>query len=321
MQLRTTEGVPLISVLPDLTKPVLSVDIFYTQQGQIDGEKDDRNNTTARFWHHVAGTSNGGGDGWTGKLPLLSTDKPLWVYANVTYALKETVTAAGYYFNTYSTDVFNLSSLMWMVSPEQLQESGVESTRQPSHRIESFEGDWQKEWYSYKSDAWPRQTHKLHDPQWAAPKDAQLAIDVQSDKPNSFVIGLDDFAAEVELTGGADWQTILLAAADFKDAKGNALTDWQGIKELRLGDQETLKDDDHRHVLGDRWQGDPPKLRDLRWIDLAAEQGPSAGSAASAIRSDVSDSSLVAQHNMTWGRVPHRWQVWLDIESVKGRMK
>ena len=29
-------------------------------------------------------------------LPLLSNDKPLWAYANVMYALDETVTGAGY---------------------------------------------------------------------------------------------------------------------------------------------------------------------------------------------------------------------------------
>ncbi|WP_442505805.1 dienelactone hydrolase family protein [Novipirellula sp. SH528] len=263
LSLKTDDGVPSLLIHPDSSNPFFSVDIFYTQHGQIDSQKDDFKNTKARFWHHVAASEND--KGWAGKLPLLSIDRPLWVYANVTYPLDDTVTGAGYYYGTYSTDQFNLSSLMSMISPAQLQAAGVKATAKRSRVIESFNGDWRQEWFSYQPYSWPRRTHKVYDRKWAAPQGSQLSIEVQSDEPNSFVIGLDDYAAEVKLDGGADWQTIILSPADFENASGGSLADWNGIKELRLGDQETLKDKDQRRSIGKPWQGAPPHMRNLSW--------------------------------------------------------
>ena len=45
-------GDPIANLIVDESREVLSVDIFYTQQGQIDGEKDNSTNTKNRFWHH-----------------------------------------------------------------------------------------------------------------------------------------------------------------------------------------------------------------------------------------------------------------------------
>ena len=65
LTLDANNGVPFFAVLPDVSKPVHSVDVFYTQQGQIDDITDDRINTIARFWHHADATMNG--DRWTTK--------------------------------------------------------------------------------------------------------------------------------------------------------------------------------------------------------------------------------------------------------------
>jgi len=177
LALETDSGIPSFSVTPDASKPVLSVDIFYTQQGQIDGLRDDRNNTIARFWHHAKAKKKG--DTWTADLPLFSTDKPLWVYANVVYPLGKPVTGAGYYYGTYTTDQFNLSSLTAMVMPEELKAAGVQATLKPSLTIESFKGDWEKEWFTYRPAEWARKTHKIYDPQWAAPEGAKLSLEVR----------------------------------------------------------------------------------------------------------------------------------------------
>jgi len=308
LKLDGAAGVPSFAVRPDLSKPVLSVDIFYTQQGRDEGGRHDRENTKARFWRYAAATKQG--DAWTRKLPLFSTDKPLWVYANVTYRLDRTVTGAGYYYGTYSTDQFNLSSLMSMISPAELQAAGVKATLKPSRLIESFDGDWQKHWYSYSPEHWARRTHKIYDPQWAAPKGARLAIDVQSDQPNAFVVGLDGHASEVKLKGGGDWQAVSLSPSDFQDAGGKALTGWKGIRELRLGDQETLraKRQQPRRTFGRPWRGDPPRLRDLRWAEAAAKPGASSGVNPPGVLRDVDHPSLLGQIDMTSDRVPHRWE-------------
>ncbi len=100
-------GVPMFRVQPDRVESVLAVDIYYTQQGQVDGDPDDRENTIARFWRHAS--ANNTEDGWIASLPLFRTDKPLWVYANVVYPLTRPIRGAGYYYRAYKADQFNVS--------------------------------------------------------------------------------------------------------------------------------------------------------------------------------------------------------------------
>lgn len=268
LKVKTENGVPAFSITPDSSRQVLSVDVYYTQQGQNDGKPDDMLNTKARFWHHVAAVKNG--DSWSAELPVHGTDKPLWVYGNIRYPLEQAVTGAGYYYRTYTTQKFNLSSRMQTATPEQLKAAGVKTTPQSSLVIESFEGDWEKEWFTYRPEDWARTTHKLYDPQWAAPPSAKLAFDVLSENPNKLVVGLDHYGAELQLAGGAAWQAFVLSASDFKDASGAAMSGWIGIKELRLAAKDRLisrkEGKEQAVVLGAAWQGPNPKFRNLRWV-------------------------------------------------------
>lgn len=268
LDLKTAAGIPSVTVRPDASQTILGVEVYYTRHGQPDGEKDDMANTKSRFWHHAKATPSA--KGWTAELPLCGTDKPLWVYANVRYPLEKPVQAAGYYYGTYDAEQFSLSSRMLIATPEQLKAAGVKSTLQPSLVIESFADDWQKEWFTYDPKQWPRRTYKLHDPIWQAPAGAKLAIDIRTPQPNQLVIGLDAHAAEIQLHGGQDWQHVVLTPADFRNAVGDPLPDWKGIRQLRLGDRETLRmkegDQEKKVELGAAWQGPHPDFRGLRWL-------------------------------------------------------
>ena len=268
LELKTSDGVPFFSVRPDASKPILAVDVYYTQQGQPEGEKNDHENTMNRFWHHAVATQNG--QTWTAKLPLLSTDKPLWVYANVLYPLETPVTGAGYYYALYTATTFNLSSLMHVATPQRLREAGVRATAKPSLVIETFEGNWEKEWFTYKPEDWVRRTHKIYDDQWQAPPRARLAFEVRSAKPNKMVVGIDGFAAGIVLGGGDQWQSVTLSPSDFQDVDGNPLRGWKDAKELRIGATETLRAKGRGatkpRVLGASWQGPRPEFLKLRWV-------------------------------------------------------
>ncbi|MBL7188024.1 MAG: dienelactone hydrolase family protein [Phycisphaerae bacterium] len=276
LELKTKDGVSVFSVLPDSSKPILAVDIYYTQQGQPEGEKNDMDNTKSRFWHHTVAKRTG--NSWAAKLPLLSTDKPLWVYANVVYRLDTPVTGAGYYYGPYTATTFNLSSTMHVATPGQLEKEGVQATAKPSLVIETFERDWEKEWFAYKLDDWARKTHKVYDERWKAPAHAKLALEVRSAQPNKLVVGIDQYATEIQLSGGSTWQQIVLSSQDFRNITGDKLPDWKGIKELRLGSQETLRpkrgDTSKPLSLGAAWQGSKPEFRSLRWITEKAKYYP-----------------------------------------------
>ena len=222
----------------------------------------------SRFWHHAKAANRG--NVWTARLPLLSTDKPLWVYANLVYPLKKPVAGAGYYYSPYMADRFNLSSPMRMVSPEQFKAAEVHATMQLSLVIETFEDDWRKEWFTYKPEDWARRTHKLYDDRWQTPADATLALEVRSAKTNKMVVGIDEFAAEIALQDGGRWQNVRLSPTDFQDVEGKSLPNWDEVGELRLGATETLRASGRgarkSRVLGASWQGPKPEFRNLRWI-------------------------------------------------------
>ncbi|MFG0287035.1 MAG: dienelactone hydrolase family protein [Rhodopirellula sp. JB044] len=309
LSLRTDDHIPSLSVTPDSSKPILAVDIYYTQQGNPNETIDDRYNPRTRHWHHVAAKQ--GDDEWTGELPLFDTDRPLWAYANVTYPLSEPVTGAGYYYRTYQTDRFNVSSLMSIVTPDELRSSGVKPTLEKSLTIETFDGDWQNEWFSYTPSDWPRRTHKINDNQWSAPTNATLSIEVQSEQPNSLVIGVDAYAAVIELTGGEQWQTIKLDPSDFQNANGENLANWKDIAELRIGYQETLKTKANRKRVGARWKGRAPQLRNLKWQAVAPGKHTTVSirKAPNGPNLHVDFESFLAKFDMRWDRIPHRWEV------------
>ncbi|MCA9021328.1 MAG: dienelactone hydrolase family protein, partial [Planctomycetaceae bacterium] len=178
LTLKTTDGIPRLTVIPDESRTVHSIDVYYTQGGKADEGPEDRLNTMHRFWHHAKPGESVGC--WIAKLPLGNVNQPLWVYANIRYALDEPVSAAGYYYRTYTAESFNVSSLLQMVSPADLQEAGVQITRQPALLIEDFQDHWREEWFSDLSDKWTITTHKLNDGLWQAPPQAELAFEVRA---------------------------------------------------------------------------------------------------------------------------------------------
>jgi len=281
LKLDTADGVPVLTVRPDASKTILSVDVFYTRQGKPDEQPQDRENTMRRFWHHARATEANGR--WTAELPLSDTNRPLWVYANVLYPLENPVTGAGYYYGPYTTQSFNVSSLLQTVSADELRSAKVRATRQPSLLIESFEGDWQREWFTYKPAEWARTTHKIHDDVWKAPAGASLVLDARAKDANTLVVVIDGHAAEVPLRGGGQWQEVVLTPRDFRDAAGASLADWDGIRQLKLAPTERLRPKRgaarKSRSVGKRWRGDAPRFRNLRW-QLAAPTDAKASTAS-----------------------------------------
>lgn len=267
--LNTPGKVPVFNATIDQSKPILYVDVFYTQQQQVAGDPNSYFNTINRFWHYAKATLHG--DKWTAKLPISTTDKPLLAYVNVVYSLDKPVTGAEYYYNIYTANTFNLSSKLCVITPEQLKAAKIKATDKPSLTIETFRKDWQKQWFTYDlGDSWARRTHKLFDDKWKAPAGANLELKVWAEKPNKMVIGIDQYAAEIQLSGNSKWQPVILSPADFHNAGGGTLHNWNGLKELRLGPQETLNEKagegSKTLILGAEWQGKDPKFRNLRWV-------------------------------------------------------
>lgn len=269
LALKTGDGVPEFTIRPDPSRPNLDVAVYYTQQGEPRGEKFDLHNTINRFWHYAPAVKDG--EVWKAKLAMQSDGRPLWVYANVLYPLDSEVAGAGYYYRPYAARTFNLSSTMAIVEAKELKAAGVRLTASPSLEIESFTGDWQRHWFSYQpQESWARSTHRIFDHLWRAPQGAVLSLEVRAQEPNRLVIGMDEFAADVSLHGGEAWQRVVLRSADFVDARGQVMSDWNGRKELRLAPVEQLRATEGQEIkirqVGADWKGPEPAFRNLRWV-------------------------------------------------------
>ena len=268
LTLRTDDGVPTLAIRPDNSQPILSIDVFYTQHGLPDETPRDRERTKHRFWHHADAKKSD--DRWIAKLPIARPDQPLWVYANVLYALESPVTGAGYYYRTYTANSFNLSSVLHMVTPEGLKAANVKAHLQPTRSIENFEDGWEKEWFTYRPESWARSTNKIYDDVYKAPENASLSFGIRAAEANTLVVSVDDYACEVSLNGGDEWQSIVIKLGALSNFDGERLMDFADAKQLRLSPTERLRpkrgSSQQAKTLGGEWLGADPEFRNLVWI-------------------------------------------------------
>ena len=82
------------------------------------------------------------------------------------------------------------------------------------------------------------------------------------------VVRVDDYFAEVQLTGGSDDQAIVLQESSFQNVEGERNLNWATAKELELSPQEIFrgkKDRKKTHQAGAEWREDPPVFQVLKW--------------------------------------------------------
>ena len=258
--LGTGDHVPTFRLLPDASKPVERVSIYYS----LDPEP------RARFWRSAEAQREG--KGWTAKLPLMSLEQPLFAFGNVYYRLDKPE------LPIYSapTPTFAISSLLHNATAEELKRAGAVVTDQPSMVIEDFSHGYQ-DWYRYSVDNphhWQYWTRKINDSKWRGKPNYRLCFDVRSERPNKLVVVLtendfrpyrgrqQDFIAVEDLKGG-DWQTVILRHGDFKTLDGRRLESWEHVDDL--GFRAYYDEGGKIRVGSDRWSGVQPTLRNLRW--------------------------------------------------------
>jgi hypothetical protein len=255
--------VPQFQVTPDDTMPVAEVHIYYS----IDPHPQ------ARFWRSADASQEG--KTWTAMLPIMSSDQPLFAFANVHYRLPRPQPVP----YARPTEAFAISSLMETASPDTLRQAGVKATDKPSLMIDDFSHGW-RDWYLLSPDNphhWQFWTRKITDAKWRGQPGYRLTFDVQTQQANTLIVVLtenffrsyrgrqQDFVAVVELAGGESSHTVILFLSDFKSVKGKeVLRSWANVDVLGL----RAYYDEGDELLGSKaWKGPQPKLRNLRWVE------------------------------------------------------
>ena len=265
---------PQFSVRPDPNRKVRSVEIYFTQQGILQepgGTKDDSRNTKHRFWKFIEPQKDSNSVVWLADLPIFSVERPVWAYANVLYDLDNPIVGAGYYYGTYETKTFNLSSLLQVISPDKLSNSGTSLPKARDFMIEGFDTFWRKDWFAYNLNKWGIRTNKLYEPRYSAPlSTSRLSLEVSSEMTNKMALWLDGYGVELKVLGSSSWQRFSFPLSALKNGEGKSLPSWSGVRELRLDDVEKLElprgNKGSVVKIGSPWVGEPPEFRNLRWI-------------------------------------------------------
>ena len=262
LNLRAADGVPVATLQPDRAGEVANVDIFYSTDPL----------PLTRFWRYAPARRDG--DAWVAACPLMSLDRPLYVFANVFYPLQRKLVM---HRDGKSPERFAISSEERIVSVAELREAGVKATDTTSLLIDDFSSGLVN-WYILEeghASLWKMFTRKLTDAKWRGPDGARLLLDVKTTQDNSltFTVHCNDwdafpgqpkgkFAVTKKLPASNDWQTVTVSLDELspvEDKKGAAtksspgkLGTWSSVTEFSLG------------AGGHTWRG-PREFRNLRW--------------------------------------------------------
>ena len=270
VNLKTANGIPIASVSPHDVGQVQNVQIFYSINPH----------SLTRFWRRAATAKHR--NNWIAHLPILSTDMPLFVMANVEYPQPQQLIGSRHMGN--SPENFLISSWETIIDPTALKKAGVKAIDRPDRIIQRSFDDW-GDWYQV---SWGNHQHavagtrKLTDPKWRGPDGATLSIDVKDPQGGYFLMAFDvnNWGAYPGLAKGGyycvkalakteDWQTVTIKLSDLKP-RGSGISDrpksWQGITELQIvaglhripGEEKTI-------LSGGTWPG-KRELRNLQWI-------------------------------------------------------
>ena len=259
------DGLARLEVRPDMSATVDRVHILYS----IDPHP------VARFWR-TASAKRQTGDVWMAPLPLLSTDQPLFAFANVHYKLPKPVAVQF----ARPTQTFALTSQLQTAAPKELQAKKILATDKLSNLIDDFSRGFQ-DWYLLSADNphhWQYWTRKITDPKWQGQADEQLTFDVKMEKANQLVVIIKEnffrgyrgrqreLVTVVELPGGDQWQKVSLPAARFQVPDGeDKLSSWEQAD--LLGFRPYYGDRQGKVIGSTRWAGRQPQLRNLRWSE------------------------------------------------------
>ncbi len=259
----TKDAIPMLEVMPDSSQEVAEVHIYYSV------DPDPR----ARFWRS-AETKKAGERLWTGKLPIMSVDQPLFAFANVMYKLNQSESEP----HARPTDGFAISSMLHTFAPKDVAANGASATDKADPMIDDFTHGW-RDWYKLSPDNphhWEFSTRKLTDPKWQGQPGQRLTVEVQAEKPNELVIVLTEnffrqyrgkqreLVAVVKLDGGNESQTVMLEPKDFTTSDGDALSSWSKVDLLSF---RAYYDKGETQLGSKSWLGLQPVFRKLWWQD------------------------------------------------------
>lgn len=272
MELKTSDSVPRVTVIPDNSQPVQRVDIYYSVDPHA----------LTRFWRDAQAKNVG--EQWQAGCPVMQLDQPIFAFANVVYETPEQYRTGSQKAGQGNSDTFAISSRVLAAGPAQLQAAQVKATDKPERLIDDGARGWH-DWYLLNwghAPLWSATTRKLKDPKWRGPDGATLRFEVKCESDNQLVLTFNcnawgamipgkpavDYTVVKKLHASKDWQTVSVTLSELMSTDPEVTTplvDWQTVTEFSISPSgSTIKDGLKVKAEGKAWQG-PREIRNLRW--------------------------------------------------------
>jgi len=268
--LKADDGIPEVTLQPDNPDDVVKVHVYYSVDPHC----------LTRFWRTATATRSG--NAWSAKCPVISTDMPLFVMANVYYPLEKQITGPAW--NRRSPETFVVSSRGLDFDPPDLKAAGVVATDKPERLIQADFHSWQ-DWYRLQiGNDHHRQYHtrKIKDPKWRGPDGAKLTIDVLDPNGGEFTVlfAMNSWRAYQGMPTGRyyaskpiartdGWQAVEIGLEDLKpmdERSREGLRSWQYMTEFGILAMARTKRNGEQVVLAGAPWPKPRKFRNLRWV-------------------------------------------------------
>ena len=272
LDIKTTSGVPHVTVTPDDSQPVQRVDIYYSLDPHA----------LTRFWRDAKAVKSGGQ--WQAECPVMNLEQPIFAFANVIYETPAQYRTGAHTRGHELSATFAISSRVLSAGPAQLVAAGVKPTDKTDRLIDDGARGWH-DWYLLNwghPPLWTATTRKLKDPKWRGPDGATLHFEVNCESDNQLVLTFNcnawgamipnkpavDYTVAKKLSASKDWQAVSVQLSELIAIDPNVtapLANWQTVTEFSISPSgTTLKDGKKVKTDGKAWKG-PREIRNLRW--------------------------------------------------------
>jgi dienelactone hydrolase len=212
------QGIPQITVSPDLPEEVEKVEIYYALKNPVSFQRNWRDTKAVRK-----------GNTWTATLPVLNVDEYLFSFANIRY--KSSIV---------------LSTEFKAAIPAKLGNAVATDTKSSSFSGDGSMGAWTKVapaegrggilGFRSIDNRRGSYTEQLGDPKWKAPKNSKLKFKFYCTQPQDLIFTANKhFLKEIKITASDHWQEMSLDSSELinrLDKKG--LKDWSQIGKIHF---------------------------------------------------------------------------------------
>ncbi|WP_018970835.1 dienelactone hydrolase family protein [Rubritalea marina] len=262
---------PIITVRPDSSQAIESVEIFYSQD------------PNGQFRFNRSAEVEKQGDVYVASTPITSKNLGFFATANVNYKHPEHLKLKGPRWSATPAKTYFISTNIEKFEIPEVQAANPAVTDSSTRMIqESFENYAKPDWYRYSQNR--LNTRKIRDPKWRGPVGAKLAVEVLDPNAENLILEFrfndyakygreypqGEFYAVVPLKQSDEWQSVEIDIADLKPVKSDQKgmpKDWQTLDHLTLTHRLDVRVDGHQKTFhSNNKHGHGQQLRMMQWV-------------------------------------------------------